>query len=52
MAPEQPDILFQRGHDIGWRHISDNNRGQMGYPTPGIDRIANEGVAFTDYYGR
>src|SRR5262245_15093538 len=29
-----------------------NNRGQMGYRTPNIDRIANEGAIFTDYYGQ
>jgi arylsulfatase len=40
------------GDDIGWWNISYNNKGQMGYHTPNIDRIANEGVAFTDYYGQ
>jgi arylsulfatase A-like enzyme len=40
------------GDDIGWWNISYNNNGQMGYRTPNIDRIANEGIAFTDYYGQ
>ena len=40
------------GDDIGWWNISYNNNGQMGYRTPNIDRIAHEGVAFTDYYGQ
>ena len=40
------------GDDIGWWNISYNNRGQMGYRTPNIDRIGNEGIAFTDYYGQ
>lgn len=49
---ERPNILVLWGDDIGWWNISYNSRGQMGYRTPNIDRIANEGVAFTDYYGQ
>ena len=52
MADKQPNILILWGDDIGWWNISYNSRGQMGYRTPNIDRIANEGVAFTDYYGQ
>jgi arylsulfatase len=48
----QPNILILWGDDIGWWNISYNSRGQMGYRTPNIDRIANEGVAFTDYYAQ
>ncbi len=48
----KPNILILWGDDIGWWNISYNNRGQMGYRTPNIDRIANEGVSFTDYYGQ
>jgi arylsulfatase len=48
----KPNILILWGDDIGWWNISFNSRGQMGYRTPNIDRIANEGVAFTDYYGQ
>jgi arylsulfatase len=33
-------------------NISYNSRGMMGYKTPNIDRIAREGVSFTDYYGQ
>ena len=40
------------GDDIGTWNISHNNRGMMGYMTPNIDRIAKEGVAFTDYYAQ
>ena len=47
-----PNILVLWGDDIGMWNISYNNRGMMGYRTPNIDRIANEGVAFTDYYGQ
>jgi arylsulfatase len=52
MAKTKPNILILWGDDIGWWNISYNNRGQMGYRTPNIDRVANEGVAFTDYYGQ
>ncbi len=52
MARKQPNILILWGDDIGWWNISYNSRGQMGYRTPNIDRVANEGVAFTDYYGQ
>jgi arylsulfatase len=52
MASQKPNILILWGDDIGWWNISYNSRGQMGYRTPNIDRIANEGVAFTDYYGQ
>ena len=47
-----PNILILWGDDIGWWNISYHSRGQMGYRTPNIDRVANEGVAFTDYYGQ
>ncbi|MEQ9453416.1 MAG: arylsulfatase [Phycisphaeraceae bacterium] len=48
----KPNILIIWGDDIGITNISHNNRGMMGYRTPNIDRIAREGVAFTDYYGQ
>ena len=47
----KPNILIIMGDDIGYWKISAYNRGQMGYRTPNIDRIANEGAIFTDYYG-
>jgi len=52
MADKKPNILIIWGDDIGTWNISYNNRGMMGYRTPNIDRIGNEGVAFTDYYGQ
>jgi arylsulfatase len=52
MADKQPNILVLWGDDIGWWNISYNSRGQMGYRTPNIDRVANEGVSFTDYYAQ
>jgi len=51
-AQDKPNILVIWGDDIGTWNISHNNRGMMGYQTPNIDRIAKEGVAFTDYYGQ
>jgi len=49
---QKPNILVIMGDDIGCWNISAYNRGQMGYRTPNIDRIANEGAIFTDYYGQ
>src|ERR1700687_2209414 len=49
---DKPNILILQGDDIGWWNIIYNSRGQMGYHTPSIDRVANEGVAFTDYYAQ
>jgi hypothetical protein len=48
----KPNILVIMGDDIGYWNISAYNRGMMGYSTPNIDRIANEGAIFTDYYGQ
>ncbi len=50
-AQEQPNILVVWGDDIGQSNISAYTMGVMGYRTPNIDRIANEGMIFTDYYG-
>ncbi|MBD3244349.1 MAG: sulfatase-like hydrolase/transferase, partial [Chitinivibrionales bacterium] len=52
MATDKPNILVLMGDDIGYWNISNNNRGMLGYCTPNIDRIAVEGVCFTDYYGQ
>jgi len=50
-ANEKPNILVIWGDDIGQSNISAYTRGLVGYKTPNIDRIANEGMIFTDYYG-
>lgn len=50
--PGKPNILILWGDDIGYWNISANNRGMMGYRTPNIDRLADEGINFTDYYGQ
>ena len=46
----KPNILVIWGDDIGQSNISTYTHGMMGYKTPNIDRIASEGMAFTDYY--
>ena len=47
----KPNILIIWGDDIGYWNISAYSKGMMGYKTPNIDRIANEGMTFTDCYG-
>jgi arylsulfatase len=48
----KPNIVVIMGDDIGWYNPSIYNRGDMGYRTPNIDRIAKEGVMFTSWYGQ
>ncbi len=48
----KPNILILWGDDIGIWNISHFSRGMMGYRTPNIDRLATEGVTFTDYYAQ
>jgi arylsulfatase len=48
----KPNILFIMSDDIGWFNLSCYNHGIMGYQTPNIDRIAQEGAMFTDFYGQ
>ncbi len=49
---QKPNILVIWGDDIGQFNVSAYNRGMMGYRTPNIDRIAQEGALFTDWYGQ
>ena len=51
LSQNKPNILVIMGDDIGYWNLSYNNRGMMGYQTPNIDRLAAEGMSFTDYYG-
>jgi len=51
IAQEKPNILVIWGDDIGQSNVSAYTMGLMGYRTPNIDRIADEGMIFTDYYG-
>ena len=48
---KKPNILVVWGDDVGQSNISAYTHGLVGYKTPNIDRIANEGMTFTDYYG-
>ena len=46
----QPNILFIMGDDVGWANIRAFNRGLMSTDTPNLDRLAADGMLFTDYY--
>ena len=46
---KQPNILFIMGDDIGWFNIGAYHQGIMSGKTPNLDRLASEGMRFTDY---
>lgn len=50
-AEERPNILVIWGDDVRQGNISAYSQGMPGYRTPNIDRLASEGLLFTDYYG-
>ena len=50
-AQDRPNILVVWGDDVGQSNVSAYTMGVVGYRTPNIDRIAREGMIFTDYYG-
>ncbi len=52
VAQDRPNILVIWGDDVGWSNVGAYNMGMMGYETPNLDRIANEGMLFTDYYAQ
>ena len=49
-AGKKPNIVIIWGDDVGQSNISAYSMGLMGYRTPNIDRVAKEGMIFTDYY--
>ncbi len=49
VAQDRPNILVIWGDDVGWSNVGAYNMGMMGYETPNLDRIADEGMLFTDY---
>jgi len=51
MADQKPNMLVIWGDDVGITNLACYSDGMMGYRTPNIDRIADEGIRFTDYYG-
>ncbi len=50
-AQQRPNVLVVWGDDVGQSNVSAYTMGLVGYRTPNIDRIAREGMIFTDYYG-
>ena len=46
----KPNIIFIMGDDVGWFNIGAYNQGIMGGKTPHLDKLASEGLRFTDYY--
>jgi arylsulfatase A-like enzyme len=51
-AQKKPNILVIWGDDIGWSNVSAYSLGMMGYKTPNIDSLANDGALFTDWYAQ
>src|SRR5215467_11151760 len=47
---QQPNILVIMGDDVGWFNIGAYNRGMMSGKTPNLDKLASQGMMFTDYY--
>jgi arylsulfatase len=47
---KKPNILFIMGDDVGWFNIGAYHRGIMSGKTPNLDRLASQGMLFTDYY--
>ena len=49
-AEKKPNIIFIMGDDVGWSNIGVYHQGIMSGRTPNLDRLAAEGIRFTDYY--
>ena len=49
-AQQKPNILVIMGDDVGWFNIGAYHRGMMSGKTPNLDRLAAQGMMFTDYY--
>jgi arylsulfatase A-like enzyme len=47
---KKPNIVFIMGDDIGWFNIGAYHRGMMSGKTPNLDKLASQGMLFTDYY--
>lgn len=47
---KKPNIVFIMGDDVGWFNIGAYHRGMMGGKTPNLDKLASQGMIFTDYY--
>ena len=51
-AADKPNILIILPDDVGWQNVSLYGRAVMGYKTPNIDRIGQEGAMFVDHYAQ
>jgi arylsulfatase len=49
-SAKKPSIVFVMGDDVGWFNIGAYHRGMMAGKTPNLDRLAAQGMLFTDYY--
>jgi len=49
-AEKKPNIVFIMGDDVGWFNIGAYHRGMMSGKTPNLDKLAAQGMLFTDYY--
>src|SRR6202050_102988 len=47
---KKPNILFIMGDDVGWFNVGAYHRGMMSGKTPNLDKLASQGMLFTDYY--
>jgi hypothetical protein len=47
---KQPNILLIMGDDIGWENLGAYHQGLLLDATPNLDKLASEGMRFTDYY--
>jgi arylsulfatase A-like enzyme len=47
---KKPNIIFIMGDDVGWFNVGAYNRGMMSGKTPNLDKLAAQGMIFTDYY--
>ena len=52
LMAKPPNILVIMSDDVGFTNVSAYSHGVMGYNTPNIDRIAKEGIMFTDHYAQ
>jgi hypothetical protein len=50
LTGQQPSILVIMGDDIGWENLGSYHQGLMLDATPNLDKLASEGMRFTDYY--
>ena len=50
LTPRNPTFLFIMGDDVGWFNIGAYHRGIMSGKTPNLDKLATDGMMFTDYY--